>query len=94
MTTHSTPAFYRPPSQKFQGIDPYEPTWDDIKIEPLLPIEVFLNESIEAFQEMVIIDKMNGYAASSITISVHRTLKTVMAWTESLPTEYINHIRE
>ena len=66
MTTHSIPAFYRSLSQKFQGIDPYVSTWDDIKIEQLLSIEVFLNESIEAFQEMVIIDKMNGYAASSI----------------------------
>lgn len=94
MMTHSIPAFYRSLSQKFQGIDPYVSTWDDIKIEQLLSIEVFLNESIEAFQEMVIIDKMNGYAASSIIISVHRTLKTFMAWAESLPTEYINHTSE
>lgn len=91
MTTHSIPAFYRSLNQKFQGIDPYVSTWDDIKLEQLLSIEVFLNESIETFQELVIIDKMNGYAASSIIISVHRTLKTFMAWAESLPTEYINH---
>lgn len=94
MTTHSIPAFYRSLSQKFQGIDPYVSSWEDIKLEQLLSIEVFLNESIDAFQEMVIIDKMNGYAASSIIVNVHRTLKTFMAWAESLPTEYINHSSE
>ena len=91
MTTHSIPAFYRSLNQKFQGVDPYVSSWEDIKLEQLLSIEVFLNESIDAFQEMVIIDKMNGYAASSIIVNGHRTLKTFMAWAESLPTEYINH---
>lgn len=43
MTTHSIPAFYRSLRQKFQGIDPYVSTWDYIKIEQLLSIEVFLN---------------------------------------------------
>lgn len=91
MTTHSIPAFYRSLNQKFQGIDPYVSNWEDINLEQLLAIEVFLNESIESFQEMVIIDKMNGYASSSIILNIHRTLRTFMAWTESLPTEYINH---
>ena len=90
MMTHSIPAFYRSLSQKFQGIDPYVSGWDDVEIDQLLSIEVFLNESIEPFQEMVIKDKMNGYAASSIIVSIHRTFKTFMAWAESLPTEFIN----
>lgn len=64
--THSIPTFYRTLSQKFQGIDPYVSDWEDIEIEQLLAIEVFLNENIEPFQEMVIEDKKNGYAASSI----------------------------
>lgn len=91
MTTHSIPAFYRSLNQKFQGIDPYVLGWNDVNIEQLLSIEAFLNESIAAFQEMVIIDKINGYAASSIIINVHRTFKTFMAWTASLPMEFINH---
>ena len=88
--THSIPTFYRTLSQKFQGIDPYVSDWEDIEIEQLLAIEVFLNESIELFQEMVIEDKKNGYAASSIIVNVHRTLQTFMAWAESLPQEFIN----
>lgn len=88
--THSIPSFYRTLSQKFQGIDPYVSDWEDIEIEQLLAIEVFLNENIGPFQEMVIEDKKNGYAASSIIVNVHRTLQTFMAWAESLPEEFIN----
>lgn len=90
MTTRSIPTFYRSLNQKFQGIDPYVSNWEDVRIEQLLSIEAFLDESIESFQEMVIMDKINGYAASSIIVNVHRTLKTFMAWAESMPTEFIN----
>lgn len=88
--TRSIPTFYRSLNQKFQGIDPYVSNWEDVRIEQLLSIEAFLDESIESFQEMVIMDKINGYAASSIIVNVHRTLKTFMAWAESMPTEFIN----
>lgn len=64
--------------------------WEDVELSKLSELEVFLDEELVNFQNLVLKDKEAGYPASAFVSNVRKTFNTFLSWVGGLPADYLN----
>ena len=90
MDNVTIPQFYASLSNKCQGLDPLLMAWEDVELSKLSELEVFLDEELVNFQNLVLKDKEAGYPASAFVSNVRKTFNTFLSWVGGLPADYLN----
>lgn len=90
MDNVTIPQFYTSLSNKCQGLDPLLMAWEDVELSKLSELEVFLDEELVNFQNLVLKDKEAGYPASAFVSNVRKTFNTFLSWVGGLPADYLN----